>query len=104
MDVLRIENVLKRFGDYIAVNKVSFSTESGTVLGLLGPNGAGKTTLIRMITNILAPDEGKVFLFGSNEYGQLGIETNNNYEEFKKYRTRFCTTSCPHGGRWFQGT
>jgi len=67
MDVLRIENVLKRFGDYVAVNKVSFSSEPGTVLGLLGPNGAGKTTLIRMITNILAPDEGKIFLFGNND-------------------------------------
>ncbi|NLO19254.1 MAG: ATP-binding cassette domain-containing protein [Ignavibacteria bacterium] len=63
MDLLRIENVLKRFGDYIAVNRVSFQVGAGTILGLLGPNGAGKTTLIRMITSILIPDEGEVILF-----------------------------------------
>ncbi len=63
MQILRVENASKIFGDYKAVNDVSFSLEKGRILGLLGPNGAGKTTLIRMITNIYFPDEGEIFLF-----------------------------------------
>ncbi len=62
MDILRIENVVKKFGDYAASNDVSFKMRKGSVLGLLGPNGAGKTTLIRMITNIISPDSGAIYL------------------------------------------
>lgn len=64
MKVLEVTNVTKQFGDYLAVNDVSFNTDEGTLFGLLGPNGAGKTTLIRMITNILMPDKGEVKLNG----------------------------------------
>lgn len=64
MKVLEVTNVTKQFGDYLAVNNVSFNTDEGTLFGLLGPNGAGKTTLIRMITNILMPDSGEVKLGG----------------------------------------
>lgn len=52
--------VKKHFGKVKAVDSISFSTSPGEILGLLGPNGAGKTTIIRMIMNILAPDEGEV--------------------------------------------
>jgi len=64
LKVLEVTNVTKQFGDYLAVNDVSFNTDEGTLFGLLGPNGAGKTTLIRMITNILMPDKGEVKLNG----------------------------------------
>lgn len=64
MEILKVQNVVKKFGDYPASNNVSFSAEAGHILGLLGPNGAGKTTLIRMITNIIYPDFGEIFLFG----------------------------------------
>ncbi len=63
MEVLKINNVTKRFGKYIASNNISLSVKKGNIFGLLGPNGAGKTTLIRMICNIFAPDEGDIFLF-----------------------------------------
>ncbi len=63
MALLEAQGLVKRFGDYSAVDKVSLSVESGKIFGLLGPNGAGKTTTIRMITNIIAPDEGKVYIF-----------------------------------------
>lgn len=62
--MLRLENIVKRFGDFTALNGVSLEVPSGKVFGLLGPNGAGKTTLIRIITRITGPDEGKVFLDG----------------------------------------
>ncbi|MFH1050803.1 MAG: ATP-binding cassette domain-containing protein [bacterium] len=63
MSVLVLENVVKLFGKFTAVDKISFEVEPGTIFGILGPNGAGKTTTIRMITNILMPDEGKILLF-----------------------------------------
>lgn len=62
MAILKIENVVKRFQSKAAVGGISLSIEKGRIFGLLGPNGAGKTTLIRMITRILHPDEGKIYL------------------------------------------
>lgn len=68
---LRVENVTKRFGDFAAVEDLSFNVKAGRVFGFLGPNGAGKTTTIRMIVGITAPDEGKITLFGENFSGDL---------------------------------
>src|SRR5437773_1593203 len=61
---LRVQNVTKRFGDFTAVDDLSFDVRRGRVFGFLGPNGAGKTTTIRMIVGITAPDSGTVELFG----------------------------------------
>lgn len=61
---LKVENVSKRFGDFTAVEDLSFEVLPGRVFGFLGPNGAGKTTTIRMIVGITAPDNGKIELFG----------------------------------------
>lgn len=62
--MLTITNISKRFGTHQANNDITLSIESGRIFGLLGPNGAGKTTLIRMITNIIMPDEGEIRLDG----------------------------------------
>lgn len=61
---LSVENATKRYGDFTAVNDLSFEVKPGRVFGFLGPNGAGKTTTIRMIVGITAPDTGKIELFG----------------------------------------
>ncbi len=61
---LSVENVSKRFGDFTAVEGLSFEVKAGRVFGFLGPNGAGKTTTIRMIVGITAPDAGTIELFG----------------------------------------
>src|SRR5687768_12608488 len=61
---LRVSNVTKRFGDFTAVEELSFDVRVGRVFGFLGPNGAGKTTTIRMIVGITVPDEGSIELFG----------------------------------------
>jgi ABC-2 type transport system ATP-binding protein len=58
-------NVVKRFADHVAVRGLSLTVPRGTVYGLLGPNGAGKTTTIRMILNIIAPDEGTIHVLGA---------------------------------------
>lgn len=68
---LKVENVTKRFGDFTAVENLSFQVRAGRVFGFLGPNGAGKTTTIRMIVGITAPDEGKVELFGERMSAHL---------------------------------
>ena len=61
---LRVENVSKHYGEFTAVNNLSFDVKAGRVFGFLGPNGAGKTTTIRMIVGITIPDEGKIEMFG----------------------------------------
>lgn len=63
---LRVSGVTKRFGDFTAVEDLSFDVRAGRVFGFLGPNGAGKTTTIRMIVGITAPDEGSIELFGKH--------------------------------------
>jgi len=62
--VLVVRNLRKSFGSLVAVDDVSFSIESGQLLGLLGPNGAGKTTTVSMLTGLLVPDRGEVLIAG----------------------------------------
>ena len=56
--------LVKRFGDFTAVDHVSFEVPEGIVFGFLGPNGAGKTTTIKMLTTVLRPDEGRLSIAG----------------------------------------
>ncbi len=63
-NILEVNNVVKQYGDYTALNNVSLAVPSGSIYGLLGPNGAGKTTLIRIINQITMPDSGRVLLDG----------------------------------------
>jgi ABC-2 type transport system ATP-binding protein len=58
--ILQTQDLVKRYGDHYALDKVSLSIPKGSIFGLLGPNGAGKTTLIRMMTQITAPDSGTI--------------------------------------------
>ena len=68
--IIQIDGITKRFGDFVAVSSLSLSVPRGTVYGLLGPNGAGKTTTIRMLMDIILPDEGTVRLFGDARGGR----------------------------------
>ncbi|HXP63182.1 MAG TPA: ATP-binding cassette domain-containing protein [Dongiaceae bacterium] len=61
---IEAENLTKRFGDFCAVDNLSFSVEHGEVFGLLGPNGAGKSTLIRMLTTLVPPTSGTARILG----------------------------------------
>jgi len=58
MFAVEVENLTKRFGDFCAVDALSFAVERGEIFGLLGPNGAGKSTLIRMLTTLVPPTSG----------------------------------------------
>ncbi len=64
MDIIRVQNLTKTYGNFTAVNNISFSVEKGTMLGFLGINGAGKTTVINMLATLLAPDSGHVEICG----------------------------------------
>ncbi len=61
---LKADGISKQFGDFTAVDDLSFEVSAGRIFGFLGPNGAGKTTTIRMIVGITIPDSGSVSLFG----------------------------------------
>jgi ABC-2 type transport system ATP-binding protein len=64
MALFEAENVTKKYGDQLALEKVSISVPKQCIYGLLGPNGAGKTTLIRIINQITGPDSGELYLNG----------------------------------------
>ncbi len=64
--IIQVENLTKKFGDFTAVNGVSFTVEKGSIFGFLGPNGAGKTTSIKMLTTLLKPTGGQVLLDGKD--------------------------------------
>jgi ABC-2 type transport system ATP-binding protein len=63
-EVIRAENLTRRFGDFLAVDNVSFSVGAGEVVGYLGPNGSGKTTTIRMLLGLLRPSAGRAQVLG----------------------------------------
>lgn len=62
--MLKLENITKYYGDFLAVDNLSFEVKEGEIFGLLGVNGAGKTTTFRMIINLLEPTSGKITLDG----------------------------------------
>jgi ABC-2 type transport system ATP-binding protein len=64
MEIFSAHEVVKRYANHLALDKVSLTVGEGSIYGLLGPNGAGKTTLIRIITQITAPDEGNIKFMG----------------------------------------
>ncbi len=64
--MIEVSHVSRNFGNFRAVNDVSFSIPTGQIVGLLGPNGAGKTTTMRMITGFLAPSDGSISIDGIN--------------------------------------
>lgn len=87
VNVIQAERLTKRFGDTLAVDHVPIHVREGEIYGFLGLNGAGKTTLIRLLLNMIRPDEGTVSLFGQsprqasqlwNEVGYL-VETPYSY-------------------------
>ncbi len=62
--VLKVENVSKKFGGLLAINRASFSIKEREIFGLIGPNGAGKTTIFNIITGNYRPTEGDIYLLG----------------------------------------
>lgn len=62
--IVEVRNLSKRFGDFTAVDQISFEIQPGETVGLLGPNGAGKTTTFQMLLGVVTPTEGSIQMFG----------------------------------------
>ena len=62
--IIKVNNLVKRYGDLLAVDHLSFSVKEGEIFGLLGPNGSGKTTVINCILSLLSYDKGEIEIFG----------------------------------------
>lgn len=69
MNAIQVENLTKQFGDFTAVDAVSFDIRKGEIFGLLGPNGAGKTTTISMLSTLLEPTAGRALVNGIDIQG-----------------------------------
>jgi ABC-2 type transport system ATP-binding protein len=67
-NVIVAKNLTRRFGDFTAVDHISFTLNAGVVVGYLGPNGSGKTTTIRMLLGLLRPSEGKATVLGHDAF------------------------------------
>jgi len=85
MMIIQVQDLVKRYGDFVAVDHLSFEVNRGEIFGLLGPNGAGKTTTIRVIMDILQPDEGSVAVLGQPP-GQANTQIGYLPEERGLYR------------------
>ena len=93
--MLEIQGLTKQFGQFTAVNDISFSVQSGEVLGFLGPNGSGKSTTMKMVTGFLSPDSGSVRIGGDDIEGSVavhitegdGFRGNANFQLFNERKT-----------------
>ncbi len=78
--MLEVNSISKKFGDFLAVDQVSFKARQGEVLGFLGPNGAGKSTTMKMITGFLDSTEGEAFICGKSiQKDTLKAQSNLGY-------------------------
>lgn len=68
--VIMVDHLTRRFGDFVAVNAVSFTVQPGEIIGYLGPNGSGKTTTFRMLLGLLTPTQGHASVLGFDVYRQ----------------------------------
>lgn len=75
-DIIKIDNLVKKFGDFTAVSNVSLDVKENEIFGLLGPNGAGKTTIINMLLTLLIPTSGKINV--------AGMDLSKNQEKAKQ--------------------
>ncbi len=100
--MIEVQNLSRRYGDFTAVDGITFAVDDSEIVGILGPNGAGKTTTIRMITGFLPPTRGRVTVFGKDLFSaprearrEIGYLPENvalypemRVEEYLAYRAR----------------
>ena len=77
--MLKMQNVTKKFGNFVALEDLSMSVPKGAVYGLVGPNGAGKSTAIRLLTGVYRPDKGEITMEGTPVYENTAIKSRMCY-------------------------
>lgn len=98
MEIVKVKDLIKKFGDFKAVDGISFSVNKGEIFGIIGPNGAGKTTTLRMLLNLTKPTSGDIILFGEKSVEKVkdkisylpeerGLYETMNAEEFVRFFT-----------------
>ena len=85
-NVIEVENLSKLFGDFTAVNQISFHVKAGEIFGFLGANGAGKTTAMKMLIGISSPSSGKATVAGFDVYKQ----TESIKKKYWVYEPKVC--------------
>ena len=70
MKIIEVENLVKKFGSFVANDHLTFSVDEGEIYGFLGANGAGKTTAMKILCGLSAPTSGKVMVAGYDVYRQ----------------------------------
>lgn len=88
-EVIRIADVTKRYGDLVALDKVSFSVDKGEMFGLIGPDGAGKSTLYKILATLLSPDGGTATICGLDtvkDYSRIRTKIGYMPERFSLYQ------------------
>ena len=99
--MIEVKNLTKKFGDFTAIEDISFAVEDSSIYGLIGYNGAGKTTLLKTAAGIYDTDGGKVLLDGENAYDNAEIRTGLFYIPDDMY---FLTNATVEGmGRFYKG-
>lgn len=86
--IIKVENLVKKFGDFAANDNISFSVRKGEIFGFLGPNGAGKTTAIKILSGLLSPTSGNIEVAGYDVYNESeSIKQNIGYmsQKFSLY-------------------
>ncbi|MGN1116192.1 MAG: ABC transporter ATP-binding protein [Candidatus Ornithomonoglobus sp.] len=77
--MIKVNDVVKRFGDFTALDGVNINVDKGSVYGLVGPNGAGKTTIIKNLTGVYRPDSGEIRIDGQDVYENTEIKNRMVY-------------------------
>ena len=77
--MIEVNNLIKKFGDFRALDGVNMHVASGNIYGLVGPNGAGKSTLIRHLTGVYRQDAGEIFIDGAPVYENKQVKAQMAY-------------------------
>ena len=83
--MIEVKDLVKKYGDHVAVDHLSFTIEKGKIYGFLGPNGAGKSTTMNMITGYIASTQGEILIDGHNilEEPEAAKEYKRSYVNYK---------------------
>ena len=85
--MIEVKNVVKKYGDFTAVENINFNIKEGEIVGLLGPNGAGKSTTMNMLTGFIEPTEGEIIINGY-DITKKSQKAKNKHVDIGKGETR----------------